>query len=131
MTTTTDHEVLDDLADFEAEFENVPADPVDRHSDPMALLAPSVITIPPSDLPAAELPDYEPTVADLLAIESFGDAEIDARISSANTLSAYEARHRDLLRLRTELGVITGWLDISSTVEELLEELDEIRGCAA
>lgn len=77
-----------------------------------ALLAPTAITIPPSDLPAADLPDYEPTSADLLAIEFWDDdLRIDARIASANTLSAYEARHRELRRLRELTGVTAGELD--------------------
>jgi hypothetical protein len=108
-TTNTDHfEVFGD-ATFVAlsdRFDDVLAEPVDRNRELMALLAPSAITIPPSDLPAVELPDYEPTTADLLAIEAFGDIEIDDRIASANTLSAYEARHRDLLRLRAELTTL-------------------------
>lgn len=109
-TNTTDHfEVFGD-ATFVAlsdRFDDVLAEPVDRNRELMALLAPSAITIPPSDLPAFELPDYEPTTADLLAIEAGADEDrIDARIASANTLSAYEARHRDLLRLRAELPVL-------------------------
>lgn len=108
-TNTTDHfEVFGDTTFVAAadRFDDVLAERVDRSRELMALLAPSAITIPPSDLPAVDLPDYEPTLADLLAIESFADTEIDDRIASANTLSAYEARHRDLLRLRDQLPAL-------------------------
>jgi hypothetical protein len=116
-TTTTDHfEVFGDATFVAAadRFDDVLAEPVERNRELMALLAPSAITIPPSDLPAVDLPDYEPTLADLLAIEACGDIEIDDRIASANTLSAYEARHRDLLRLRGQLPALA-----------LTDELDE------
>ncbi|WP_431910013.1 hypothetical protein [Amycolatopsis thermoflava] len=108
MITTTDHhfEVFGDATciDLADRYDDVLAEPAARNRELMALLAPSAITIPPSDLPAADLPDYEPTTADLLAIESWTDEDqIDARIAAANTLSAFEARHRDLLRLRAEL----------------------------
>jgi len=120
ITTTTDHfEVFGDatFVDTTDRFDDVLAEPPARNRELMALLAPSAITIPPSDLPAVDLPDYEPTTADLLAIEASVDDEIDARIASANTLSAYEARHRDLLRLRAELPLLALLEDV------LLEEL--------
>lgn len=107
FTTTTDYfEVFRDASFVELAdcFGDVLAEPVARNRE---LLVWSAITIPPSDLPAVDLPDYEPTAADLLAIESWADEEIDARIASANTLSAFEARHRDLLRLRAELAAVS------------------------
>jgi hypothetical protein len=115
-TITTDHfEVLGDVTVVDR-FDDMLAEPVDCLR---RLLAPSAITIPPSDLPAVELPDYEPTTADLLAIEAVGDSEIDALIASANTLSAYEARHRDLLRLRAELVIPT-------QIADLLDDLERV-----
>lgn len=109
MTTTTDHfEVFGDatfvaLADS---FDNVLTEPVARNREFTTLLQAAAITIPPSDSPAVLLPDYEPTDADLLAVESWSDEAIDARIAAANTLSAFEARHRDLLRLRDGLRTV-------------------------
>jgi hypothetical protein len=107
-----------DLADS---FDDVLTTPIRlRDRELAALLAPSAITIPPSDLPAADLPDYEPTSADLLAIEFWDDdLRIDARIGSANTLAAYEARHRELCRLRELTGVAAGDLDDPDDDREL------------
>lgn len=87
-------------------FVDVLTEPVGGDRELVTRLMSSAITIPPSDLPAVDLPDYEPTTADLLAIESgTSEDQIDARIASANTLSAFEARRRDLLRQRAQLNL--------------------------
>jgi len=105
-----------DLADS---FDDVLTTPT-RDRELAALLVPSAITIPPSDLPAADLPDYEPTSADLLAIEFWDDdLRIDARVASTNTLAAYEARHRELRRLRELTGVAAGDLNDPDDDREL------------
>jgi hypothetical protein len=75
------------------------AEPGSTEHDLMVLLS---ATIAPSDLPAAELPDYEPTADDLLAIELFNDSTIDELVESANTLSAYEANRRARLGLPSD-----------------------------
>jgi hypothetical protein len=116
MITTPDHfEVFGD-----ATFVGLPGHFYDAATEPayrirVALLAPSAITIPPSDLPAFDLPDYEPTAADLLAIEASREDEIEARIASANTLSAFEASRRDLFRLRAELPGVALFDDLNDT----------------
>lgn len=61
------------------------------------------IAFPPSDVPAAELPDVEPTPADLLAIESWPEDRVAARVEEAVVLAAYEARRRELQQLRRQL----------------------------
>ncbi|WP_020421118.1 hypothetical protein [Amycolatopsis sp. ATCC 39116] len=110
MTITDCFDVFGDATFVDAadRFDDALAEPVDRNREFNALLAPDAITIPPSDLPAWELPEYEPTVADLLAVEAWAakeleDDDIDARIASANTLSAYEQRHRELMLLRANM----------------------------
>jgi hypothetical protein len=95
ITTTADHvEACGDLT------HTTLTDRVTRARERLTL---SAVMIPPSDLPAVELPEYEPTVVDLMVIEACGDVEIDAWIASANALSAFEARRRDLRRLRADL----------------------------
>ncbi|RSN05998.1 hypothetical protein DMC63_37970 [Streptomyces sp. WAC 05977] len=106
FTTTTDHfEVYGDATFVAAadRFDDVLAEPVERNRELVALLTPSAITIPPADLPAADLPEYEPTLTDLRAIETFDHAAVDDWIASAVTLAAYEHRHQELLRVRAEL----------------------------
>jgi hypothetical protein len=102
MTTTT-AEITTTAEYFEVFGDTTHTALAGRVTRGRARLTPSAVTIPPSDLPAVELPEYEPTVADLIAIEAYGDEEIDAWIASANTLSAFEARRRDLRRLRADL----------------------------
>ena len=80
-------------------FDDVLAEPPDRGDLVTRALLTSAITMSPSDLPAVELPYYEPTTDDLAAIElRASDDEINARIEAANTRSAFEARLRDLPR---------------------------------
>lgn len=67
----------------------------------------SHIAIPPSDAPAAELPDVEPTSADLLAIETADDDHNHDRVVQALWLAAHEHTHRELMALRHELTVDT------------------------
>lgn len=89
-------------------------DLVDRYDDVLALplrdrelfLARAAATIPPSDAPAVQLREDEPTDDDLVAIEDSSEEEIDARLATANILAALEARHRDLRRLRAELPAV-------------------------
>lgn len=78
----------------------------------------AAIMIPPSDLPAYALPDYEPTEADLLAIESSDENEISIRLASANTLSAFEARRLDLVRLRADLPLSALLPEMDETTQE-------------
>lgn len=98
----TDHYPVYSDATFVAladRFDDVLAEPPGR--DPLivaALTGPSAITMSPSELPAVELPDYEPTPADLAAVETASDDEIDDRIAAATTLSAYQARRADPYR---------------------------------
>lgn len=61
------------------------------------------ISIPPSDRPAADFPEYEPTPLDLATIEELDEVGIESRLSAAATLAAYELRRRELLGLRAEL----------------------------
>jgi hypothetical protein len=83
------------------------------------------IGIRPSDLPAAELPDYEPTAADLFALAIWNDDDvIDEWIASTNTQSAVEARHQDLLELRAQLPV-------TAFIEDDDELADNAAECAA
>lgn len=103
ITTTADHfEVFGDgttaFLDLVADVEAALAEPA-RHTRDMNL-TPSAI--PPSDRPAVELPNVEPSEADLLAIELefWGDEQIDDRIAATNTLAAYQDRRLDLLQLR-------------------------------
>jgi hypothetical protein len=116
MTTADHFEVFGDATFVDADarfgdatfvgegdrFGDVLAEPYRRDRVLLSLVA--LAPIPPSELPAFELPAYEPTAADLLAIETEEDEDqLDDLLAAANTLSALEARHRDLLRLRAGL----------------------------
>lgn len=103
-TTTTDH--------FEVYVDPTFISSSDRFDDVLApprgsnRLERDALFIPPSELPAFELPDWEPTADDLLAIEHGTDEDrFDERIDTANSAAAVEARKRDLIRLRAELSV--------------------------
>ncbi|EIF01236.1 hypothetical protein [Saccharomonospora glauca] len=58
------------------------------------------IVIRPAEVPACELPESEPTLADLLAIEYGDDVLVQRRIDQALRLSAFEHTHRELMELR-------------------------------
>ena len=60
------------------------------------------IVIRPAEVPACELPESEPTLADLLAIELGDELLVQRRIDQAIQLSAYEHTHRELMRLRRQ-----------------------------
>lgn len=60
------------------------------------------IVIRPAEVPAAELPESGPTLADLLAIELGDELLVQRRIDQAIQLSAYEHTHRELMRLRRQ-----------------------------
>lgn len=51
----------------------------------------------PSERPAAELPEYEPTAAELAALEFATDDQLDDHLAHITTLCAIEQHHRDLL----------------------------------
>lgn len=58
------------------------------------------IVIRPADVPAAELPEPEPELADLLAIEHGDEVVVQHRINQALRLAALEHTHRELMGLR-------------------------------
>ncbi|RBM18088.1 hypothetical protein DI005_20045 [Prauserella sp. PE36] len=62
------------------------------------------VVITPSDAPAAELPEVEPTAADLLAVEIGDDRVAEDRIAAALELAAYEHTHRELSAIRRALA---------------------------
>lgn len=63
--------------------------------------------IPPSEAPAADLPELEPTAADLLALDTWTDEQIDDRMHGALVLAAHEHTHRELMVLRHQLTTAT------------------------
>ena len=64
------------------------------------------IVIRPAEVPAAELPEPEPTPADLLAIEYGDDVLVQRRIDQALRLAAYEHTHRELMALRRQYRLV-------------------------
>lgn len=60
------------------------------------------IAIRPAEVPACELPEPEPTLADLLAIEYGDEALVQRRIDQALKLASYEHAHRELMELRRQ-----------------------------
>lgn len=105
MTATDRFDVYPDatfvgLAD---RFDDVLAEPPGRPDEltVSALLA-SAITMSPSDLPAVELPDYEPTAADLAVVTTASEDAINARIEAATTLTAINAHRRNQPHTRGE-----------------------------
>lgn len=60
------------------------------------------LVIRPAEVPACELPESEPVLADLLAIEYGDDVLVQRRIDQALRLSAYEHTHRELMELRRQ-----------------------------
>jgi hypothetical protein len=89
MTTSTDY----------FEVATVPNGTLRPDSDEHDLMVMLAATIAPSDLPAAELPYFEPTGAELLAIELFDETAIDGLFAAANTFAAYEASRFERLGL--------------------------------
>uniref|UniRef100_UPI003F49135E hypothetical protein n=1 Tax=Amycolatopsis sp. CA-096443 TaxID=3239919 RepID=UPI003F49135E len=77
---------------------DVLAEPGGGQGDPLLLHALGSITIPPSDLPAADLPYGDPTPGELRAVASGGG---ENHLAAANVLAAYEASRRALTALRT------------------------------
>lgn len=63
------------------------------------------IVIRPSDIPAAELPEAEPTHADLLAIELGDETVIDRRVTRSLQIAALEHTHRQLMELRRQMRI--------------------------
>lgn len=94
MITSTDHPEVATLATLAGLADHRGTKPGSTQHDLAVFRAAAYA---PSDCPAAELPDYNPTDADLLAIELFSDAAIDELVAAANTYSAYEATRRDRL----------------------------------
>ncbi|MFC4000913.1 hypothetical protein ACFS2C_28105 [Prauserella oleivorans] len=74
------------------------------------------IVIQPSEAPASELPEPEPTVADLLVIETGDDDTVETRIEAALRLAAHEQTHRELMALRRH-HAIAAEPDEESTTE--------------
>ena len=60
------------------------------------------IVIRPAEVPACELPEPEPTLADLLAIEYGDEVLVQRRIDQALKLASYEHAHRELMELRRQ-----------------------------
>ena len=63
------------------------------------------VSLPPSERPAHELPEYEPTAAELAALEFSTDDQFDDHLARVTTFCAIEQHRRDLLDLRDALGV--------------------------
>lgn len=63
------------------------------------------VALPPSERPAHELPEYEPTAADLAALEAATDDQLDDHLARVTTFCAIEQHRRDLLALRDDLGL--------------------------
>ncbi len=89
------------------------------------------VNLPPAECPAAELPDYDPTLADLAAVELAAELgledEIEAYFAEVNTVCAVEQRNRELLRLRDELGLP----DDDPSIEQRRLESFSVGRCAA
>lgn len=102
-----DFDVFGDATTIELadRFDDVLAEPVVRSRELLALLAPDAIAIPPADCPAWELPEYEPTPADLSAVEFFDDMEIESHVGNAVVLTAYEQKRRELAALRNRVVI--------------------------
>jgi hypothetical protein len=73
-------------------------------------------TLPPAEC-ASDLPDPEPTAADLLALDTCSEPDIDHRLHRALLLAAHEHTHRGLMNLRHQLAAATsaGRLEGSQT----------------
>lgn len=65
-----------------------------------------VETIRPAEVPASDLPEVEPTPADLLAIEVQADDIVDDRLLSGLHAAAREHTHRELMQIRAQLNSI-------------------------
>lgn len=78
----------------------------------------SKCVISPSELPAAELPEYEPGAAELQAIEA--GVDVDELLWSTLTLAAYERRWRELMGARGDLRA-RGLLDLDLLDEPVAE----------
>lgn len=82
----------------------------------------SRVAIRPSDAPAAELPDAEPTPADLAALETGDDRAAEVRIGAALELAAYDASHRELMALRDQLpAALDEYEDDTDDVVEVVD----------
>ena len=86
------------------------------------------IVIRPAEVPAAELPEPEPTPEDLLAIEygiKHGDeGMVQRRIDQALRLAAFEHTRRELMGLRRQYRVLADELDLIDEHELLADELE-------
>lgn len=87
------------------------------------------VALPPSERPAHELPEYEPTAAELAALEFATDDQLDDHLARVTTFCAIEQHRRDLLDLRAVLGVDGLPDEIDETEEE--PELPLTGRCAA
>jgi len=65
----------------------------------------SRVAIRPSDAPADELPEVEPTAADLMALELGDEEAAQDRVAAGVVLSAYELAHSGLRNIREDLPV--------------------------
>ncbi len=65
------------------------------------------IALEPSEDPAVELPELEPTAADLVVLETSDDATAEDRVAAALRLAACEQTHRELMALRRQLTPTT------------------------
>ncbi|RJQ74232.1 hypothetical protein D5S17_23480 [Pseudonocardiaceae bacterium YIM PH 21723] len=123
-TSLTDYrEVTGDPAELAGQITAVFTGPLLRKRAARAAvaLAEASIGIPPSDRPAGDLPDYEPTDSELMLLHSgIADEDLDDLLDSANTLAAYERHLRDLRGLRTQ------WPDLDLTSPEADEDQDEL-----
>ena len=73
------------------------------------------IAIRPAEVPAAELPEPEPTLADLLAIEYGDEVLVQRRIDRVLRLSAYEHTHRELMELRRQYRDLADEDEVNTT----------------
>ena len=93
-----------------------------------------VVDLPPADCPAAELPEYEPTLADLAAMELAEELELEdeiaAHLARVNTVCAVEHRRCELLQLRVELGIDGLPVDEPARAAVVLGGLDGVRAVA-
>ncbi|MFS8532676.1 hypothetical protein [Sphaerobacter thermophilus] len=95
-----------------------------------------VVDLPPADCPAAELPEYEPTPADLAAMELAEELELEdeiaAHLARVNTVCAVEHRRCELLQLRGELGIDGLPVDEPAPEPGVVEAFDSFAsGCCA
>src|SRR5690606_27453241 len=73
------------------------------------------LVIRPAEVPACELPESDPVLADLLAIEYGDDVLVQRRIDQALTLAAFEHAHRELMELRRQYRDLADEDEVNTT----------------